>query len=144
MTPSEINPSFAQATANSPKYESSNKPWPTKQQLLASMPNSLSDKNVGKAWISLAFSLGSSLLAYTVGCFIPLQWSFAVAWIAYAVIAGTLATGCWVLAHECGHNAFHPNRAVESCVGFYCIAYCLFHTFPGSVATPFIMPIAII
>ncbi|MGC6483986.1 MAG: fatty acid desaturase [Synechococcus sp.] len=26
--------------------------------------------------------------------------------------------GCWVLAHECGHNAFHPNRRIEGVVGF--------------------------
>jgi len=118
MTPSEIYPSLAPAIASSLKYESSLKPWPTKQQLLASMPTHLSEKDVGKAWMSLAFSLGTSLAAYTVGCYIPVHWNFAAAWIAYAVVAGTLATGCWVLAHECGHNAFHPNRAVEICVGF--------------------------
>ena len=26
--------------------------------------------------------------------------------------------GCWVIAHECGHHAFHPNRRVEAVVGF--------------------------
>lgn len=26
--------------------------------------------------------------------------------------------GCWVLAHECGHGAFHPNRRLEAAVGF--------------------------
>lgn len=119
MTPSEIHPRLVPANAGPLSNESSLQPWPTKQQLLASMPTSLSDKDVGKAWMSLAFSLGTSLAAYAVGCFIPLQWSFAVVWIVYAVVAGTLATGCWVLAHECGHNAFHPNRAVENCVGFF-------------------------
>ena len=49
---------------------------------------------------------------------IPLQWSYLPVWIAYGVVAGTLAMGCWVLAHECGHNAFHPSRSVENCVGF--------------------------
>ena len=92
-------------------------PWPTKQQLLASLPASLTEKNAGKAWISLAFSLLTSLAAYGLGCLIPLHWSYAPLWIAYAVVTGTLAMGCWVLAHECGHNAFHPNRTVENCVG---------------------------
>lgn len=91
--------------------------WPTKQQLMACMPASLAEKNVGKAWISLAFSLLTSLAAYALGCLIPLHWSYAPLWIAYAVVTGTLAMGCWVLAHECGHNAFHPNRTVENCVG---------------------------
>jgi len=93
-------------------------PWPTKQQLLASIPESLSEKNVGKAWASLAFSLLTSLAAYAVGCLIPLQWSAAPIWIVYAIVTGTLATGCWVLAHECGHNAFHPNKIIEDCIGF--------------------------
>ena len=26
--------------------------------------------------------------------------------------------GCWVIAHECGHHAFHPNRRIEGVVGF--------------------------
>ena len=29
-----------------------------------------------------------------------------------------MASGCWVIAHECGHHAFHPNRRVEALVGF--------------------------
>lgn len=29
-----------------------------------------------------------------------------------------MANGCWVIAHECGHNAFHPNRRLEAAVGF--------------------------
>ncbi|APD47195.1 fatty acid desaturase [Synechococcus sp. CS-602] len=91
--------------------------WPTKQQLLACLPEEISEIDTGKAWRCLAFSLSTSLLAYGVGCLIPLQWVFAPVWLLYAVITGTLAGGCWVLAHECGHNAFHPNRTVENAVG---------------------------
>ena len=47
----------------------------------------------------MAFSLSTSLLAYGVGCFIPLQWNLAPVWLLYAMVAGTLAVGCWVLAH---------------------------------------------
>lgn len=93
------------------------KGWPSKQQLLATLPADLTDKNVAKAWSTLAFSLSTSLLAYGAGCFIPLQWSLLPVWLAYAVVAGTLAGGCWVLAHECGHNAFHPNPTIENGVG---------------------------
>ncbi|MCT0198873.1 fatty acid desaturase [Synechococcus sp. CS-1325] len=91
--------------------------WPTKQQLLACLPADITDKNSARAWRKLAFSLSTSLLAYGLGCLIPLQWAFAPLWLAYAVVAGTLAMGCWVLAHECGHNAFHPNRTIEAGVG---------------------------
>ncbi len=63
-------------------------------------------------------SLGLSLLAYGVGTQIPLQLSAAPLWVLYAVVTGTVAGGCWVIAHECGHRAFHPNPRVEACVGF--------------------------
>lgn len=91
--------------------------WPSKSQLLAAIPEELYEIDSGKAWRCLAFSLSSSLVAYGVGCLIPLQWSYALLWLPYAVITGTLAGGCWVLAHECGHHAFHPNRTVENGVG---------------------------
>ena len=63
-------------------------------------------------------SLSLSLLAYAAGTQIPLQPSAAPLWLLYALITGTVAGGCWVIAHECGHNAFHPNRRVERGVGF--------------------------
>ncbi|WP_232756554.1 fatty acid desaturase [Vulcanococcus limneticus] len=74
--------------------------------------------NPVKAWGSLAMSLGLSLLAFGLGTQIPLQLSAAPLWLLYAVVTGTVAGGCWVIAHECGHHAFHPNRRVEAVVGF--------------------------
>lgn len=63
-------------------------------------------------------SLGLTLLAYGVGTQIPLQLSAAPLWLLYAAVTGTVAGGCWVIAHECGHRAFHPNPRVETAVGF--------------------------
>lgn len=63
-------------------------------------------------------SLGLSLLAYGVGTQIPLQlWAIPL-WLLYGVVAGTVVMGLWVIAHECGHNAFHPNRRLEGAIGF--------------------------
>ena len=61
---------------------------------------------------------GLSLAALGIGTQIPLTLQAIPLWIAYGIICGTIAMGCWVLAHECGHNAFHPNRRVEGVVGF--------------------------
>ena len=36
----------------------------------------------------------------------------------YAVVMGTVATGLWVLAHECGHGAFGSSRWQNDAVGF--------------------------
>ncbi|MCP9809426.1 fatty acid desaturase [Cyanobium sp. HWJ4-Hawea] len=63
-------------------------------------------------------SLSLTLLTYALGTKIPLTAMAAPLWLLYAVVAGTVAGGCWVIAHECGHRAFHPNPRVEAVVGF--------------------------
>ena len=63
-------------------------------------------------------STGLSLLAVGLGTLIPLSAAAIPLWLLYGVITGTIAMGCWVIAHECGHHAFHPNRRIEGVVGF--------------------------
>jgi len=99
---------------NSPKTD----PYPTKAELLNALPKELSKFNPIKAWGSLAMSTGLSLLAVGLGTLIPLTAAASPLWLLYGVITGTIAMGCWVLAHECGHHAFHPNRRIEGVVGF--------------------------
>jgi omega-6 fatty acid desaturase (delta-12 desaturase) len=103
--------STAQSPTAAPTY-------PSKAELLACLPFDLTKINPIKAWGSLALSLGLSCLAYGLGTLIPLQLSAAPLWLLYAAVTGTVATGCWVIAHECGHRAFHPNPRVEAMVGF--------------------------
>lgn len=92
--------------------------YPNKAELLQALPHELTRFNPIKAWGSLGCSLGLSLMAYAVGTQIPLQLWAAPLWVLYGIVTGTVAMGCWVIAHECGHRAFHPNRRIESCVGF--------------------------
>ncbi len=92
--------------------------YPSKTELLACLPAELTRLDPHKAWGSLALSLGLSALAYATGTQLPLSWAAAPLWLTYALVTGTVAMGCWVLAHECGHNAFHPNRRIEALVGF--------------------------
>jgi fatty acid desaturase len=92
--------------------------YPTKAELLDCLPPELLRINPAKSWGSLAFSLGLSAIAYGLGTLIPLTASAIPLWLLYAVVTGTVAGGCWVIAHECGHNAFHPNRRIEATVGF--------------------------
>ena len=92
--------------------------FPSKAELLSCLPSELNRFDPLKAWGSLGMSLGLSLLAYGVGTQIPLSWSALPLWLLYGAVTGTVAMGCWVIAHECGHNAFHPNRRLEACVGF--------------------------
>ncbi|RKP10606.1 fatty acid desaturase-domain-containing protein [Thamnocephalis sphaerospora] len=45
-------------------------------------------------------------------------WAKAVAWSVYAYVQGVVATGIWVIAHECGHQAFSPSTSINYGVGF--------------------------
>jgi fatty acid desaturase len=92
--------------------------YPSKAELLSCLPSELLELNPRKAWRSLGGSLALSLLAYALGTQIPLVPGAAPLWLLYGVVTGTVAGGCWVIAHECGHHAFHPNRRVEALVGF--------------------------
>lgn len=96
--------------------------WPTKGQVLSTIPKSCFQKNTAK---SLTYALGS--LAATLGCgwagtAIPLQWAFAPVWLLYALVSSTVAMGCWVVAHECGHGAFSDRKWLQTTVGY------LFHS----------------
>jgi omega-6 fatty acid desaturase (delta-12 desaturase) len=107
------------ALSQSHRFEQvSSEPYPTKAELLSCLPPELNRFDPLKAWGSLGMSVGLSLLAYGVGTQIPLQWAAFPLWLLYGAVTGTVAMGCWVIAHECGHNAFHPNRRLEACVGF--------------------------
>lgn len=41
-------------------------------------------------------------------------------WIFYSCVQGTIWTGVWVIAHECGHGAFSPHPAINDLVGWTC------------------------
>jgi len=59
----------------------------------------------------LSTELPSSLLSLdTVAWFVG--WNFYAFWM------GTILTGPWVLAHECGHGAFSPSQTFNDIVGF--------------------------
>ena len=39
-------------------------------------------------------------------------------WMVYGFVQGLVGTGVWVLAHECGHQAFSPWRKLNDSVGW--------------------------
>ena len=92
---------------------------PDRRELMAVIPAHCFHINERVAFTRLACALlmtvGIGLSAYLT---IPEEWSFAPIWIAYAAVNGTVATGLWVLAHECGHHAFTRRKRVETVIGF--------------------------
>lgn len=45
--------------------------------------------------------------------------------IAFILLCGTCETGLWVVAHECGHNAFSKYEALNDTIGFILHSYLL-------------------
>jgi omega-6 fatty acid desaturase (delta-12 desaturase) len=41
-----------------------------------------------------------------------------ISWITYWLIQGVFMTGIWVIAHECGHQAFCDSKTINNAVGF--------------------------
>lgn len=41
-------------------------------------------------------------------------------WAIYTFVQGLFGTGLWVLAHECGHQAFSPSKILNDTVGWVC------------------------
>ena len=41
-------------------------------------------------------------------------------WAVYTFMQGAVATGLWVMAHECGHQSFSPSKTLNDTVGFFC------------------------
>jgi len=55
-------------------------------------------------------------------------WVFG--WTFYAFWMGTIMTGLWVIAHECGHGAFSSSKALNDVVGFILHQFLLVPYFP--------------
>jgi omega-6 fatty acid desaturase (delta-12 desaturase) len=49
---------------------------------------------------------------------IPSKAARIVLWGVYSFMQGLFGTGVWVLAHECGHQAFSPSRTFNNVVGW--------------------------
>jgi omega-6 fatty acid desaturase (delta-12 desaturase) len=50
----------------------------------------------------------------------PFLYPFArfALWSLYGFFAGLFSTGLWVIAHECGHQAFSESKVINNSVGW--------------------------
>lgn len=48
------------------------------------------------------------------------MWVEYLLWPVYWFIQGTQMTGVWVIAHECGHQAFSESETINNIVGLIC------------------------
>ncbi|ORY66615.1 fatty acid desaturase-domain-containing protein [Pseudomassariella vexata] len=49
---------------------------------------------------------------------VPSTTARGALWGLYTVLQGLFGTGMWVLAHECGHQAFSPSKVLNDTVGW--------------------------
>ncbi|KAL2359967.1 Oleate hydroxylase fah12 [Blastomyces dermatitidis] len=57
---------------------------------------------------------------YVTPEYIPSTPIRAGLWGLYTFVQGLFGTGLWVMAHECGHQAFSPFRLLNDTVGWIC------------------------
>jgi fatty acid desaturase len=102
---------------------------PSKGELKAVIPKECFERSYGHSmWFVLRDTLMAAALVYatnaTLSTEVPtnllglegLTWF--VGWNMYAFWMGTILTGHWVLAHECGHGAFSPSQTFNDVWGF--------------------------
>jgi len=100
---------------------------PTKGQIKASIPKHCFKRSyfismsyvVRDLSMAAAFAYATSRVLSTDIPTEPLSivaWSLG--WTFYAFWMGTIMTGPWVLAHECGHGAFSDSQTFNDIVGF--------------------------
>jgi fatty acid desaturase len=102
---------------------------PTKGQIKASIPKHCFERSYiwGMLYLMRDFTMASAFVYATsqvLSTDVPslsdpaalVTWAFG--WGFYAFWMGTIMTGPWVIAHECGHGAFSPSQTWNDIVGF--------------------------
>ena len=94
-------------------------PVPSKAEIQAALPSNSFDRSLSTALAYTAFSVVATLVPGVLAwLFLPVAWAWAPVWAAYILWTGTMACGVWVIAHECGHDAFCDNKRLQNGVGF--------------------------
>jgi len=100
---------------------------PTKGQIKAAIPAHCFERSYiwGMAFLIRDFIIAGGFVYATslvLSTDVPDTAAGIAAWVAgwsfYAFWMGTIMTGPWVVAHECGHGAFSPSQDWNDVVGF--------------------------
>ena len=87
---------------------------PTKAEVRKAVPKHCFERDTAKSLMYAAISVAQSAACVAVGALIPVKAVWAPVWLAWAAFTGTVWTGMWVVAHECGHGAFSDNRDIQA------------------------------
>jgi len=92
----------------------------TIKELRSAIPSHLFKKSTLKSFSYLLYDfVGMTTLAYLSSHiqYLPLSLRL-LAWPLYWIGQGIICTGIWVLAHECGHQAFSDSKLINDVVGW--------------------------
>jgi fatty acid desaturase len=95
------------------------KKYPKYEEIRSILPNELFEKN---EFVFIKNWCIDVLMVYALFCastHIPLNVSYAPLWVSYGFLQGTLATGLWVLGHECGHGTFSESTWKNDLLGYF-------------------------
>ena len=91
---------------------------PTKAQVRQAVPKHCFERDTAKSMMYAAISVAQSAACLVAARLLPMRWAASPLWLAWAAVTGTVWTGMWVVAHECGHGAFSDNRKLQDAVGY--------------------------
>ena len=82
------------------------------RDIIRTLPSEVFIKDPRKAWLKVVINLGLVILGYyslavAPWFLLPLLWVFT----------GTALTGCFVIAHDCGHRSFSNSNRINDLVG---------------------------
>ena len=85
------------------------------------VPEELFRRSALTSFWHLARSLALAALLFAAAtriATVPSAAARAALWAAYWVAQGTVLTGVWVIAHECGHQSFSDSKLLNDSVGW--------------------------
>lgn len=102
---------------------------PSKGEIKAAIPKECFERSyVHSMWFVLRDSIMAGGLVYATNSLLSTELpsnllsmealTWFIGWNSYAFWMGTILTGHWVLAHECGHGAFSPSQTFNDVWGF--------------------------
>jgi hypothetical protein len=111
--------------------------YPSKKEVFQAIPEHCFKRDTVKSMGYATVSAAMVAACVFVGLQIPLRLAMWPLWLLYSMVTGTVATGAWVIAHECGHGAFSDNKMLQDAVspdlrGWEEGNRIIFHCFPKS------------
>lgn len=115
-----VPPSQRKSESGSMKRVPISKPPFTLSEIKKAIPPHCFKRSLVRSFSYLVYDLILISIFYYVATtyihYLPQPLSF-VAWVVYWAVQGSVMTGVWVIAHECGHHAFSDYQWVDDTVG---------------------------